>query len=179
LKEPFQGEVRKNYLTGARVNKPDRGRIAVVTRLHDEEHRHNHRHGEHGHAHGAVDPTITTSERGIWAVKWSFVGLLATALVQIAAAPTARTAVSRRSVPSPKTTTVVKRATTPLPTSSQLTRISGASTSKPNAPVALSKRCQAIQLKSVATPATAKRRRERAQGQAARTAAVSIPATMA
>jgi divalent metal cation (Fe/Co/Zn/Cd) transporter len=65
------------------VNKPDRGRIAVVTRLHDEEHRHNHRHGEHGHAHGAVDPTITTSERGIWAVKWSFVGLLATALVQI------------------------------------------------------------------------------------------------
>jgi hypothetical protein len=43
----------------------------------------------------------------------------------------------------------------------------------------LSKRCQAIQLKSVATPATAKRRRERAQGQAARTAAVSIPATIA
>jgi divalent metal cation (Fe/Co/Zn/Cd) transporter len=30
-----------------------------------------------------VDPTITTSERGIWAVKWSFVGLLVTALVQI------------------------------------------------------------------------------------------------
>ena len=65
------------------MNKPDRGRIAVVTRLHDEEHRHNHRHGEHGHAHGAVDPTITTSERGIWAVKRSFVGLLVTALVQI------------------------------------------------------------------------------------------------
>jgi cation diffusion facilitator family transporter len=54
-----------------------------VTRLHDEEHRHDHGHGEHGHAHGAVDPAIATSERGIWAVKWSFVGLLATALVQI------------------------------------------------------------------------------------------------
>src|ERR671927_1056610 len=44
---------------------------------------HHHEHGEHGHTHGAVDPTITTSERGIFAVKWSFIGLFATALVQI------------------------------------------------------------------------------------------------
>jgi cation diffusion facilitator family transporter len=65
------------------VHKPGCGRIAAVTRLHDEEHRHDHGHGEHGHTHGAVDPTIATSEHGIWAVKWSFVGLLATALVQI------------------------------------------------------------------------------------------------
>jgi cation diffusion facilitator family transporter len=64
------------------VNKPRRGRIAVVTRLHDEEHRHDHAHGGHGHTHGAVDPTIATSERGIWAIKWSFVGLMATALLQ-------------------------------------------------------------------------------------------------
>jgi len=50
-----------------------------------EEHRHSHHHehGEHGHAHGAVDPTIATSERGIWAIKWSFVGLMATALLQL------------------------------------------------------------------------------------------------
>jgi cation diffusion facilitator family transporter len=82
LKEPFQGEVRRIYLTGTRVNKPRRGRIAVVTRLHDEEHRHDHAHGGHGHTHGAVDPTIATSERGIWAIKWSFVGLMATALLQ-------------------------------------------------------------------------------------------------
>jgi cation diffusion facilitator family transporter len=40
-------------------------------------------HGDHGHAHGAVDPSIATSERGIWAVKWSFVGLFVTALVQV------------------------------------------------------------------------------------------------
>src|SRR5215210_4279405 len=40
-------------------------------------------HGEHGHTHGAVDPSIATSERGIFAVKWSFVALFATALVQI------------------------------------------------------------------------------------------------
>lgn len=29
-----------------------------------------------------VDPTIRSTERGVWAVKWSLVGLLATALVQ-------------------------------------------------------------------------------------------------
>ena len=44
---------------------------------------HHHEQGDHGHTHGAVDPTIATSERGIWAVKWSFIGLFATALVQI------------------------------------------------------------------------------------------------
>src|SRR5215212_3147873 len=48
------------------------------------EHDHPHGHGgEHGHAHGAVDPSIATSERGIWTVKWSFVGLFITALVQL------------------------------------------------------------------------------------------------
>lgn len=44
---------------------------------------HQHEHGGHGHTHGAVDPSIATSERGIWAVKWSFVGLFATALLQL------------------------------------------------------------------------------------------------
>jgi cation diffusion facilitator family transporter len=47
-------------------------------------HDHQHRHGEHGHAHGAVDPSIASSERGIWAVKWSFAALFLTALVQLA-----------------------------------------------------------------------------------------------
>lgn len=52
-----------------------------MTTDRSEEHRHDH-HG-HGHTHGAVDPTIATSERGIWAIKWSFVGLMATALLQL------------------------------------------------------------------------------------------------
>src|SRR5215208_7231082 len=52
-----------------------------MTRDHNGE--HNHDHGGHSHTHGAVDPTIATSERGIWAIKWSFVGLLATALLQL------------------------------------------------------------------------------------------------
>src|SRR5215218_841735 len=46
------------------------------------DHQHGHR-GEHGHAHGAVDASIATSERGIWAVKWSFAALFATALLQL------------------------------------------------------------------------------------------------
>ena len=49
---------------------------------HEHGHHDDH-HGAHGHTHGAVDPSIATSERGIWAVKWSFVALFATALVQI------------------------------------------------------------------------------------------------
>lgn len=52
-----------------------------MTTDRSEEHRHDH-HG-HGHTHGAVDPTIATSERGIWAIKWSFVGLMAMALLQL------------------------------------------------------------------------------------------------
>src|SRR5215211_7468059 len=57
-----------------------------MTRDHSEEHRHDHHdhHGGHGHTHGAVDPSIATSQRGIWAVKWSFVALFVTALLQLA-----------------------------------------------------------------------------------------------
>jgi cation diffusion facilitator family transporter len=46
-------------------------------------HDHQHGHEEHGHTHGAADPSIATSERGMWAVKWSFVGLFVTALLQV------------------------------------------------------------------------------------------------
>lgn len=44
---------------------------------------HSHGHG-HGHTHGVVDPTIATTQRGIWAVKWSFVLLAITAAAQLA-----------------------------------------------------------------------------------------------
>lgn len=46
---------------------------------HDQGHHHKH----HDHTHGAVDPRLATTERGIWAVKWSFIGLSVTALFQI------------------------------------------------------------------------------------------------
>lgn len=42
-----------------------------------------HTHGESSHVHGLIDPSLVTSERGIWAIKWSFVGLCATALFQV------------------------------------------------------------------------------------------------
>ena len=49
---------------------------------------HGHDHnadGGHGHTHGVIDPTITTTERGLWAVKWSFVILAITAALQLVA----------------------------------------------------------------------------------------------
>jgi cation diffusion facilitator family transporter len=39
-------------------------------------------HG-HGHTHGIVDPSIATNDRGLWAIKWSFIGLAATAVIQL------------------------------------------------------------------------------------------------
>jgi len=39
---------------------------------------------DHGHTHGFTDPLIITTRRGIWAVKWSFIGLMITALFQVA-----------------------------------------------------------------------------------------------
>lgn len=47
---------------------------------------HGHHHGQggdHRHTHGIVDPTIATTERGIWAIKWSFIILAITALSQV------------------------------------------------------------------------------------------------
>ncbi len=45
---------------------------------------HDHAPGHpHGHSHGSIHPAILSHERGIWAVKWSFVLLLLTAVFQI------------------------------------------------------------------------------------------------
>jgi len=46
------------------------------------DHAHDHERGR-GHAHGIVDPEVTSSAKGIWAVKWSFIGLVLTASVQL------------------------------------------------------------------------------------------------
>lgn len=42
-----------------------------------------HGNHEHGHTHGLIDPSIATTAKGIWAVKWSFVILAATAAIQL------------------------------------------------------------------------------------------------
>ena len=45
---------------------------------------HGHDHDDtHGHTHGVMDPTIATTARGIWAIKWSFLILAATAALQL------------------------------------------------------------------------------------------------
>src|SRR5262245_42544109 len=47
---------------------------------HDDDHRYSQ---EHGHTHGVVDPGIATTARGLWAIKWSFIGLAATGALQV------------------------------------------------------------------------------------------------
>lgn len=59
--------------------------------MSDQEHTKGHNYAQpshdrdgHEHTHGIIDPTLVTSERGIWAVKWSLVGLTITAILQMA-----------------------------------------------------------------------------------------------
>ncbi|MDW5552245.1 cation diffusion facilitator family transporter [Methanosarcina sp.] len=49
---------------------------------HSHVHSHKHSHG-HSHTHGTVDPSILATNKGLWAVKWSFIGLMVTAILQI------------------------------------------------------------------------------------------------
>ncbi|WP_292391656.1 cation diffusion facilitator family transporter [Methanosarcina sp. UBA5] len=49
---------------------------------HSCTHSHAHSHG-HSHTHGTVDPSILATNKGLWAVKWSFIGLMITAILQI------------------------------------------------------------------------------------------------
>lgn len=53
--------------------------------IYKNNHQHEHGNGQHiyVHTHGAVDPSLLTTRRGIWAIKWSFIGLFATAAFQI------------------------------------------------------------------------------------------------
>ena len=50
---------------------------------HDHHYGAHHEHGEQGHTHGVINPSIATTERGIWAIKWSFAVLMVTALFQV------------------------------------------------------------------------------------------------
>jgi hypothetical protein len=49
---------------------------------HSEHHHHSGGH-HHGHSHGVVHPSIASTSRGLWALKWSFVGLMVTAVIQV------------------------------------------------------------------------------------------------
>lgn len=56
----------------------------MTTKPHAHDHWHHH-HDAGTHSHSVVDPSLTSSERGLWAVKWSTLGLLVTALLQVGA----------------------------------------------------------------------------------------------
>ena len=62
---------------------PDRARdwFGFSTPTGNNVNGHGHRHD--GHTHGVIDATIATTERGIWAIKWSFVILAITAALQV------------------------------------------------------------------------------------------------
>ena len=71
---------------------PDGGR-PMAAHGHDHGGGHGGGHGRgdakgHGHTHGVVDPTLATTTRGIWAIKWSFVILAITAALQLTVALT-------------------------------------------------------------------------------------------
>jgi len=54
--------------------------------MSDVDHSHSHndqRHTHHGHTHGTIDPALLNTERGIWAVKWSLIGLAETGVFQL------------------------------------------------------------------------------------------------
>jgi cation diffusion facilitator family transporter len=55
---------------------------------HDDDHKSNNDHAREKpasrtHTHGIVDPSVLSTDRGIWAVKWSFAGLFLTAFFQL------------------------------------------------------------------------------------------------
>jgi cation diffusion facilitator family transporter len=54
--------------------------------MSDVDHSHSHRdpnHNHYNHTHGVIDPALLATQRGIWAVKWSLIGLAATAVFQL------------------------------------------------------------------------------------------------
>ena len=54
-------------------------------RAEHQQYQHDHKESEHSHphTHGTIDASITSSRRGIWAIKWSFIALMLTAVFQI------------------------------------------------------------------------------------------------
>jgi len=51
--------------------------------LKHHSHDHHHGRGEHNHIHGIVDPTLASTDKGIFAIKWSFTILAITAALQM------------------------------------------------------------------------------------------------
>jgi len=59
--------------------------MAAETTVHRHSNPDDHDHDACTHSHGVIDPSLASSERGLWAVKWSTAGLLVTVLLQVGA----------------------------------------------------------------------------------------------
>ena len=60
---------------------------------HAADDRHDHgAHDHRGHSHGVIDPSIATSERGLWATKWSGIVLIAIAFLELGVYAASRSA---------------------------------------------------------------------------------------
>lgn len=98
-RQTFELELRDGYL-GSTTDIPEPHEFDVILTIEDgaqpqryetrfTEAAHGHGHGghghggAHGHSHGTVDATIFTSQRGLWATKWSFIALFITATAQL------------------------------------------------------------------------------------------------
>ena len=57
--------------------------LGIGSGHHIDGHDHSHEGAGHGHTHDVVDASLTTTDRGIWAIKWSFVILAITAALQL------------------------------------------------------------------------------------------------
>ena len=61
------------------------GETSMFNRKHSHINDQSHGHDDtHNHTHGTIDPVLLTTQRGIWAVKWSLIGLAVTAVFQVA-----------------------------------------------------------------------------------------------
>src|SRR5258706_3502904 len=61
----------------------ERGTMNQHRDQHEDEHDGEHAHDGHGHTHGVVDPSIASTDQGLWALKWSFAGLMVRAAIQV------------------------------------------------------------------------------------------------
>src|SRR5665811_679055 len=57
--------------------------LGIGSDHHIDGHDHSHEGAGHGHTNGVADASLTTTDRGIWAIKWSFVILAITAALQL------------------------------------------------------------------------------------------------
>ena len=74
---------KENHSEQIHENIPKKGFLNSHSHPHECSCPHHEAHPHRqNHTHGAVDPSIITTSKGLWVVKWSFIGLMITATLQ-------------------------------------------------------------------------------------------------